>query len=424
MMAEPLSNPPCTNSPAEALLSSSDTQKAEIAAEDPTLLAVGPPPAAARLSGIPEQFGRYRILKTLGKGGMGTVYLAHDKHLDRKVALKVPTFSSEEDPTILERFYREARAAASLLHQNLCPLYDVGEVNGTPYLTMGYIEGKPLSEVLKHGTPPTPRQAAVLVRKIALALEEAHRANVIHRDLKPANIMMNMRGEPVVMDFGLARRTVAHEARMTQAGRAMGTPAYMSPEQACGDVNRMGPPSDIFSLGSILYELLAGEVPFKGSSLIVLAQVVTDEPMSIRGLRPEVDSRLEAICNKAMAKEISRRYASMAEFAEALERYLRQDSRAQQKPSVAAANDLPITEDRDESWNTSAVMIKPFQQPAAATFPRHSSAPAISRGRVWIGIVAGMVVIGAIVIGLLFKKHGADQEHDNKNDGALPAKSE
>src|SRR5436309_5797542 len=164
---------------------------------------------------LPAQFGRYRILQRLGHGGMGAVYLAEDTQLDRRVALKVPHFTAEDSPQVRTRFFREARAAATLDHPNLCPVHDVGEIGGTPYLTMAYIEGQPLSASVRGGQPLPPREAAAIVRKLALALHEAHQKGVIHRDLKPGNVMMNQRGEPVVMDFGLARRFNKEEARLT-----------------------------------------------------------------------------------------------------------------------------------------------------------------------------------------------------------------
>ncbi|HYT95489.1 MAG TPA: serine/threonine-protein kinase [Gemmataceae bacterium] len=275
-----------------------------------------------KLAPLPECFGRYRIRKRLAQGGMGAVYLAHDTQLDRPVALKVPHFSLEDDPTALERFYREARAAATLDHPNLCPVHDVGEVSGTHYLTMAYIEGESLAERLDHGPMVSPRESAALVGKIAVAVGDAHAHGVIHRDLKPANIMLNRRGEPVVMDFGLARRVKSEDIRLTRSGSLVGTPAYMAPEQVAGDLKHIGPANDVYSLGVILYELLTGQLPFAGTLSEVLARKLTHQPQRPSALRPEVDPRLEAICLQAMAREPADRYASMTEFAAALDRYL------------------------------------------------------------------------------------------------------
>jgi serine/threonine protein kinase len=291
---------------------------------------------------LPEQFGRYRILQRLGQGGMGSVYLAHDSQLDRRVALKVPHFTAADGPDVLERFTREARAAATIDHPNVCPVYDVGTVNGISYVTMAYVEGKPLSELIREGKPLPQRPAAAVVRKLALALREAHQHGVIHRDLKPSNVMVNKRNEPVVMDFGLARRIGADDARLTKSGAILGTPAYMAPEQVRGEVKAVGPRSDIYSLGIILYELLTGELPFQGPTAAVLGQIMTQEPPPPVQLRPDLDAPLAAMCLKAMAKQPADRYASMAEFAAALSRYLKGEAgRADLPQAVPAGRALP-----------------------------------------------------------------------------------
>jgi serine/threonine protein kinase len=288
---------------------------------------------------LPARFGRYEVQKLLGAGGMGAVYLAHDSQLDRPVALKIPRFSGADEAHLRERFLREARAAAMLHHAHICPVHDVGEIDGVPYLTMGFIEGRSLSEVLRTQTAPLrPRAVAILLRKLALALEEAHRHRVIHRDLKPANIIVTKRGEPVVMDFGLARRGGTADPRLTHDGAIMGTPAYMAPEQARGDPNAMGPACDIYSLGVILYQLLSGRLPFTGDVLAILAQLATEEPPPPSQHRPDVDPALEAICLKAMAKSVANRYPSMSHLVAALTEYLKQapadlgDSRVTQPP--------------------------------------------------------------------------------------------
>ncbi len=274
---------------------------------------------------LPETFGRYRILRPLGEGGMGAVYLARDTQLDRLVALKVPRLGGDAKPAPgdLERFLREARAAAALLHPNLCPIFDAGEVDGTPYMTMAYLEGRLLSSVIEKGKPPSQRQATLIVRKLATALQEAHARGVIHRDLKPANVMINPRGEPIVMDFGLARRDESVEARLTKDGTVLGTPAYMPPEQVRGETRAIGPACDIYALGVIFYELLAGRLPFEGSVMTVLGKILTEPSPPPSRFRPDLDPELEAICLKAMAKKVEDRHASMAELAAALAVQLR-----------------------------------------------------------------------------------------------------
>jgi serine/threonine protein kinase len=269
---------------------------------------------------LPEQFGRYRILKKLGEGGMGVVYFAHDLQLDRPVALKIPHWSSE-DPSLMARFQREARAAASLHHPNICPVFDVGEINGVQYLTMPYIEGTPLTRAINANRPMPVDEAIPLVRTLALALAEAHARGVIHRDLKPSNILINDRGEPIIMDFGLARRRSDSDPPLTHSGAFLGTPAYMSPEQVRGEVQAMGPGCDIYALGVLLFELCTGRRPFEGSAVQIIAQVLQNPPTPPpppSRLRPGLDARLDAVCLKAMAHRPEDRYASMSEFALAL----------------------------------------------------------------------------------------------------------
>ncbi len=269
---------------------------------------------------LPEQFGRYRIIKRLGQGGMGSVYLAQDTHLERPVALKVPDFGNHEDPEARRRFLEEARTAATLDHPYLCPVYDAGEIDGQLYLTMAYIEGQSLAALIgDEGWPQ--RQVAALVGKLALALQEAHTRKVIHRDLKPANVMIKTTGqrrEPVIVDFGLARRENPQEQRLTRSGQVMGTLGYMAPEQIRGDLKEIGPACDIYALGVILYELLTGRLPFSGSGLAVAGQILTQAPLPPSTHRSDLDPALEAICLKAMAKAVGDRYASMAELAAAL----------------------------------------------------------------------------------------------------------
>jgi class 3 adenylate cyclase len=266
-----------------------------------------------------NQVGRYRVVRLLGRGGMGSVYLAHDSLLDRDIALKIPHFGSAGGE-MMDRFLREARAAGRLQHPNICTVHEVGEADGVHYLSMAYVEGEPLSTRTRWYATRPPAEAAALVRTLALALEEAHAQGVIHRDLKPANVMINRRGEPVVMDFGLAREV--NNASNTQAGVVMGTPAYMSPEQARGDAAAVGPGCDIYSLGIVLYELLVGRVPFGGPTVEVLAQHLRDEPPRPSSLRRGLDPHIEAICLKALAKEPSQRFLRMADFAQSLSEYL------------------------------------------------------------------------------------------------------
>ncbi len=271
-----------------------------------------------------DKFGRYRILKTLGEGAMGAVYLALDSQLNRKVALKIPKVNAKEDSRFLVRFLREARSAATLSHPNICPVYDVGEIDGTHFITMAYIQGHSLSEFISPEKPHRERNVAYLIRRVALALHEAHINGLIHRDVKPANIMIDQRNEPIIMDFGLARYLDdADDPRLTRDGAILGSPAYMSPEQVEARPGQVGPASDIYSLGVIFYELLTGQLPFQGSIASIIGQIVSKEPEHPCTLRPEINPRLAEICMKAIAKRIEARYSSMKELAAAIADYLK-----------------------------------------------------------------------------------------------------
>jgi serine/threonine protein kinase/class 3 adenylate cyclase len=270
------------------------------------------------MSDAPEltgPFGRYEIRRLLGKGGMGRVYLAWDTSLEREVALKVPQFEVGDRAVLGERFYREARSAATLRHPNICTVYDVGAVGDIPYLTMAYIEGKPLH--LAKGGWGFARIIEV-IRKVALALDEAHQRGIIHRDLKPSNILIDHRGEPIVLDFGLARSVhLQGEVRLTDPNGCLGTPAYMSPEQARGE-EIPTPGMDIFSLGIILYELLTGRLPFEGNAISMLHAISNQDAPSPSLYRRDLDPCLEQICLCALARDSQRRFSTMLSFASAL----------------------------------------------------------------------------------------------------------
>lgn len=271
---------------------------------------------------VPKELGRYEIVGQLGRGGMGTVYLARDTLLGREVALKIPHFRHSDDPRRLERFYREARAAATLDAPNLCPVYDVGEIDGVPYLSMARIRGQSLSKLLASGRRFSQREAAQIVRLIALAVDRAHAGGIVHRDIKPSNIMLSETGEPILTDFGLAQRLELEDPRLTRSGVIVGTPSYMAPEQVDGDPETLGPACDVYSLGVVLYELLTGRVPFEGPLLSVLRQLGKDQPAPPSSHRKDLDPRLEAVCVKTIAKNPANRYPSAAALAEALDEYL------------------------------------------------------------------------------------------------------
>jgi hypothetical protein len=268
---------------------------------------------------LPEVFGRYRIVRPLAQGGMGAVYLAHDTQLERDVALKVPRLGHDADEGAIARFYREARIAATFVHPHLCPVYEVGQIDGIHYLTMPYLQGETLADWLKRAGPLSVDEALRFCILIARAVHDAHQAGVLHRDLKPANIMVSVRREPIVMDFGLARRGAVRDPRVTASHIILGTPVYSAPEQMGGDADALGPACDVYSLGVILYEMLTGKPPFKGAVHEVLRQVLVCAPDPPTLARPELAPGVAAVCLRALAKEPEQRFATMEEFAAALE---------------------------------------------------------------------------------------------------------
>ena len=261
-----------------------------------------------------DQFGKFQILSQLGEGGMGLVFLAKDTELDRLVALKIP--KSSNDSGTIDRFFREARSAANIHHPNVCTLFEFGEIDGQRFLTMEHIDGKTISQIIRDGESPKFLDAAKLILQLAEALAEAHAKGVIHRDIKPSNIMIDHRGRPVVMDFGLARRESKQETQLTQHGLLVGTPAYASPEQIRNEEGILDGRSDVYSLGVVFYVMLTGRLPFEGTSFTsILAKVLTEQPKSPSSLCDDLPFELNRICLLAMTKAVEDRYQSMLELA-------------------------------------------------------------------------------------------------------------
>jgi serine/threonine protein kinase len=264
----------------------------------------------------------YEVLEELGRGGMGVVYRARQASLKRVVALKLIRDGALAGPEQRARFRVEAEAAARMQHANIVAIHEIGEHQGRPYFAMEFVEGSSLDRQLA-GQPQSARGAAELLRTLALAIQHAHTQNIVHRDLKPANILLTTDGVPKITDFGLAKRLDTESTALTQEGVVVGTASYMAPEQAAGQVREIGPTTDVYALGALLYEVLTARPPFLADSWQqAIEQVLHDEPEPPARLSPEVPAELETICLKCLEKEPARRYASAAELAEDLSRFL------------------------------------------------------------------------------------------------------
>jgi serine/threonine-protein kinase len=267
-----------------------------------------------------SHLGRFEILELLGTGASAKVYKARDTRLDRYVALKMLRQSAFATPMERDRFLREAKSAAQVSHPHIVAIHDAGELEGSCYLVSELIEGVTLADRLKAGPLP-PREAAEMAACVAETLHFAHQRGVIHRDIKPSNILIDPAGQPHVTDFGLAKRE-GGESTLTHEGDLVGTPAYMSPEQARGEAYRVDGRSDVYSLGAVLYHMLTGAAPFRGNMRMLLAQVLEEDPRSPRRLNDQVPCDLENICLKAMSKEPRARYTTALVLAEDLKRFL------------------------------------------------------------------------------------------------------
>jgi tRNA A-37 threonylcarbamoyl transferase component Bud32 len=285
----------------------------------------------------PDKVGEFEITGEIARGGMGVVYRARDPKLDRDVALKVLRSDEPLGDELLVRFRREAQAAAQLKHRNLVSVYEAGEADGEPYLVMDLIEGEDLKSKLAREGPLPPQVAARYTQQLARALEHAHQQGVLHRDIKPSNVLVDAEGQPVLTDFGLAKILEKGITALTKTGQVMGTPAYMSPEQASGDVRLIGPSSDVYSLGATLYTMLTGKPPFSAQSVVrVLGMVLSKRPEPPSKLRPGLDPVLDLVCLKCMEKLSKNRYQTATALAEDLGLFLGSDE-AQRKLATSAS---------------------------------------------------------------------------------------
>jgi serine/threonine protein kinase len=296
-------------------------------AETPAIRATaGTVPESQRVVTAPlPTVAGYEILGELGRGGMGVVYKARQQGLKRLVALKMILSGVHAGTQELARFRHEAEAVARLQHPNIVQIYEVGEQEGRPYFSLELIDGGSLDRKLA-GRPVPPREAAQLVRTLAEAMHAAHQQGVIHRDLKPANILLTADGQPKITDFGLAKQLDDASAQ-TRSGAILGTPSYAAPEQAAGKLREVGPPTDVYALGALLYEMLIGRPPFKGETpLDTVLQVLSQEAVPPRQLDATIPRDLEIICLKCLEKQPGLRYGSAAALAEDLRRFLNGES--------------------------------------------------------------------------------------------------
>jgi len=333
---------------------------------------------------------RYRVLRKLGGGGMADVYLCEDLTLGRQVALKVLLQRYLDDPTFVERFRREAKAAAGLNQTNLVSIYDWGELDGTYYIVMEYVEGETLKDLIRRRGRLSGNEALAIGLQLLAAVECAHRGGIVHRDIKPQNVMMDRSGTVKVMDFGIAR---AGDSGMTEAGSILGTAQYLAPEQAKG--HRVDERSDLYSVGVVLYEMLTGTVPFKGDSAVTVAlKHVREVPPEPAQLVPGLPYALNKIVLKAMAKDPNSRYQTAAEFA--------RDLRAAKAGGPLVAATFDADEERTRLMTAAA--------PADATtvLPRSPSPPPRrkrSKGPLILLIVL-LAVIAAAAFGVWWVMSG------------------
>lgn len=379
-----------------AELPSSGHRAVQVSANDPVFGAPGPDGSLGKL-------GQYKVLRQLGCGGMGAVYLAEDLGLQRRVALKVMLPNAAADPQSKERFLREARASAAVKHDNVVTIYQVGEDRNIPFIAMEYLAGAPLDQYLAKKGQLTVQQVLRVGQEAAEGLAAAHALGMIHRDIKPANIWLEApKGRVKILDFGIARRVAEQPGNgLTGAGTVVGTPGYMSPEQARG--KQLDHRSDVFSLGVVLYLLTTGQVPFAGDSVLaVLTALAVDDPAPIRSMNPEVPPALESLVHRMLAKKPDNRPVSAMAVAEEL-------------GVIAKETDVPMATAASQS--TPQVIYVPIAVTSMGSFSqaefadlgdthtevitdRHPIPKSSNNSGLWIAAGVGLVLAGLLVAGV------------------------
>ena len=301
----------------------------------------------------PVYNGRYELNRQIARGGTAQVYLAHDLLLDRPVALKMLFPELSSDHSFVERFRREAQAAANLSHPNIVPVFDWGEADRTYFIVMEYVDGEPLSSIIRMQAPLSPTRAAAIAADISKALSYAHRHGVVHRDVKPGNVLITVDGQVKVADFGIAR-AIGQSETVTQTGLVMGTATYFSPEQAQG--LGVDGRSDVYALGVVLYEMVTGRPPFTADTPVAIAYKHVSETAALPSeIEPRVPRDLEAIIMQAMAKQPQARYATAQDFHDDLERFMR--GQPVHAPAPAAATTaVPADQTQAIAANTTLVL--------------------------------------------------------------------
>jgi predicted Ser/Thr protein kinase len=347
--------------------------------------------------------GRYRLEKRLASGGMGTVYAAIDERLSRKVAVKLLKGQLADDPRFVERFRREARAVAALSHPNIAGIFDYGDDGGKHFIVMEYIEGRDLARIIREENSLAPERAARIGAQICAALGHAHGLEIVHRDIKPGNVIVGPGDHVKVTDFGIAR--AAGESTLTATGSMLGTAQYLSPEQASG--GRVGPPSDIYSAGIVLYEMLTGSVPFTGESAVSVAmRHVSDDIPAPSSIKPDVSPELDGIVAKATAKDPDDRWSSAVAMADALKAMARDTEPA---PGAGAVAGTAVLE--RESTTT------PMQPEAATSAPAAWTPQRIGR-TVAFALTALLLLLGVILVLNLIRDEDPASERREGRAGA------